>query len=69
MTDLWVLVCANGADHRDYGVGEISTAETERCARDAAEFMDDVREDSPWTCGPHTVKQQSGSNEAGEPRG
>lgn len=67
----WVLVCANGADHRDYGVGEVLTAPTEQAALNAAEFMDDEREPgevTPWDCGPHTVKQRAAS-EAGERRG
>lgn len=51
----WVIVCANGDDHRDYGVGKVSGAAYEQAARDAAEFMDAERESSPWTCGPHTT--------------
>lgn len=35
------------------------TAETERCAIDAASFMDERRDDSPWSCGPHAVRKGS----------
>lgn len=52
----WVVVCASGADHRDYGVGEVSRADTRERAEDAAWFMDQERESSPWECGPHTVR-------------
>jgi hypothetical protein len=51
-----VIVCANGADHRDYGVGKVSRAAYEQAARDAADFMDAERDNSPWECGPHTVR-------------
>lgn len=51
----YLIVCANGEPHRDYGVGEVSQAATEQAALDAAEFMDDERDNSPWTCGPHKV--------------
>jgi hypothetical protein len=49
------VICADGSPHRDYGVGPISEAVSERAARDAADFMDDERDSSPWECGPHSV--------------
>lgn len=53
----WVLVCANGFVHVE--AGGMPTAETERCAIDAASFMDECSDDSPWDCGPHTVREGS----------
>ena len=55
----WVIVCANGADHRDYGVGKVSVAAYEQLAVDACEFMDAKRKNNPWECGPHTVRRSS----------
>lgn len=49
----WVLICADGSLHLEHG--EPPTGETEQDASDAAEFMDEERDSSPWTCGPHTV--------------
>jgi hypothetical protein len=53
----WMIFCADGTGHRDYGVGQIKLAVSEQAARDAAEFMDEDRENSPWQCGPHTVAE------------
>lgn len=57
MTAAWVLVCESGFVHVE--PGGMPTAETERCALDAAAFMDERSDDSPWTCGPHTVREGS----------
>lgn len=54
--DRWVVVCANGTEHRDYGLGEVSVAVSEQAGRDAAAFMDEDRDSSPWDCGPHSCR-------------
>lgn len=51
VAERWALRCANGDLHAERG--EVLTAEDARSATDAAAFMDDDLDDSPWQCGPH----------------
>lgn len=51
-TQAWALRCRDGALRAEHG--EVVAGETEQCAREAGEFMDEAREGRPWACGPHT---------------
>lgn len=55
MGERCALRCADGALHIEHG--QVVTGETEQCTREAGEFMDEPRDDSPWSCGPHTVAE------------
>lgn len=56
----WEVRCANGERHRHELVdGTPITASCRERAEDCAAFMDEPREDSPWSCGPHSAAEVS----------
>lgn len=57
MSGVFVLQCKSGAVHVENGL--TPSADNFRCAAEAAEFMDEQRDEPSWKCGPHSVMEAS----------